>query len=395
MTKTSIRQLSIEEAAPTFSWLTSYCFHNSPPPVTPESFLERFKFNEATTRYMAAYDGDTAVASAAAGQFTQNLRGALMPMSGIFMVATHPAARRKHFSASLLAALLKAERENGQPLSCLYPFRESFYERLGYANLPINIQARINIRSLLPLQKQGYGDQLEFCEFVNDPEPYRGFLREYRQHTHGMAMFNSIRPPDPNSNNAWIAISRTNGKADGCLVYRMQGEKPTQFKMDVIRFYYLNPAARYHFLGWISRHIDQTSEVLITLPAFEQPNTWYNDLEVSLSHNFFAPMCRVLDVAGLAGIPVGSGGFSARVSDPICPWNEGVWQFESQDGKLAINPAKAADCSLSIQGLSSLVYGVEQPASYAHRGWGDPSPEVAGRMLDLFPPKTPHLHEFF
>jgi hypothetical protein len=53
------------------------------------------------------------------------------------------------------------------------------------------------------------------------------------------------------------------------------------------------------------------------------------------------------------------------------------------------------DCELSIQGLSALVYGTQDPGDFAVRGWGDPSPEVQAAMRTLFPPATPHLHELF
>jgi hypothetical protein len=47
-------------------------------------------------------------------------------------------------------------------------------------------------------------------------------------------------------------------------------------------------------------------------------------------------MGRVVDVARIGGMETGPGGFTARVSDPLCPWNEGVWRFETVDGKLQV-----------------------------------------------------------
>jgi hypothetical protein len=91
----------------------------------------------------------------------------------------------------------------------------------------------------------------------------------------------------------------------------------------------------------------------------------------------------------------GAGRFAARVEDPLCPWNEGVWQFESIDGSLQVSPTQNADCNLSIQGLSALVYGTHNPENYPFRSWGDPSPQVRAVMQEMFPAKEAYLHEFF
>ena len=58
------------------------------------------------------------------------------------------------------------------------------------------------------------------------------------------------------------------------------------------------------------------------------------DIQVTTESQDRAPMGRVVDVAGLGGMDTGPGGFSARITDPLCPWNEGLWRFETVDGLL-------------------------------------------------------------
>ena len=189
--------------------------------------------------------------------------------------------------------------------------------------------------------------------------------------------------------------SRINGEMDGVMMYDLQGKMSTQFKFNVYRFYYLNPASRYQFLNWIARHIDQTSEVSINLPPFEQPQTWLSDLEVRLSARRIPPMGRVVDIEKLNGLPVGDGQFTAEISDPTCPWNEGIWKFSSQDGELAVTKTNTADCTLGIQAISALVFGNIPPKDYRYRSWGEVPAEVQSQMTSLFPPARPHLHEYF
>ena len=54
-----------------------------------------------------------------------------------------------------------------------------------------------------------------------------------------------------------------------------------------------------------------------------------------------------------------------------------------------------ADCALSIQGLSALVYGAHDPGDFQVRGWGDPSPDTLATMRVMFPQKLAYLHEWF
>jgi hypothetical protein len=93
----------------------------------------------------------------------------------------------------------------------------------------------------------------------------------------------------------------------------------------------------------------------------------------------------------------GPGRFTARVVDPLCPWNEGIWRFETVDGLLQVSAAgaNAAGCDLSIQALAALVYGTHDPGDFAIQGWGNPSPDVQGAMRAMFSPMVPHLHERF
>ena len=152
---------------------------------------------------------------------------------------------------------------------------------------------------------------------------------------------------------------------------------------------------KYMLLEWIARHIDQARKAEIWLPAYEQPNTWLTDIRPKLEPVFFAPMGRVLNVTETEGMKTGSGSFRAKISDPDCPWNNGIWQFDGTSGELMISPAQTADCHLTIQGISALVYGVNDPNDFALRGWGDPSSVVMDVLRAMFPPRLPYLHEYY
>jgi len=328
---------------------------------------------------------------------TQNVRGALLGMGGVWGVSTHPAARRKGYSRQLMARLLDAMRASGKPLSGLYPFRESFYERLGYTSLPQVRKARFAPSTLAPLLKVDLGGEVDLTLIGDGYETYLDYVRQMQQHTHGMAMFDVGDVVSAQRNRFWMALATADREPVGLMLYDLRGEKETEFNLRATRFYYRTSQGKYLLLQWIARHIDQANRVELWLAPFELPETWLADMNVTVETAYFTPLGRVVDVPqiGARGVQAGPGCFSARITDPLCPWNEGAWRFETVDGVLQVSPAEHADCTLSIQALATLLYGTHDPGDFAFRGWGDPSPQVQETMRAMFPRMLPHMHEFF
>jgi predicted acetyltransferase len=104
------------------------------------------------------------------------------------------------------------------------------------------------------------------------------------------------------------------------------------------------------------------------------------------------PMGRVLDVTQLDGMQIGEGRFTVQINDPFCAWNNGIFAFESFNGRLNVVPAYQADCELNINGLSALIYGTHNPAEFALRGWGRVNPQIQIVMNRMFPMMLPHMH---
>jgi hypothetical protein len=226
-------------------------------------------------------------------------------------------------------------------------------------------------------------------------ERYRAYLRRMQQRTHGMALFDAGDAVSAQRNPLWLALAHVDGETAGLMLYDLRGERETEFTLRALRFYYRSSQAKYLLLQWIARHIDQANQVDLWLPPYELPETWWADMDVTPEPPGFTPMGRVVDVAGIGGMCTGPGGLAARVSDPLCPWNEGTWRLDTVDGRLRVAPVSRGACTLSIQGLSALVYGTHDPADFCVRGWGDPSPETQAVMREMFPPRLAYLHEVF
>ena len=394
MTKNVIREIAGDEAVEVLYRLVSYSFRNTPPMPDKEEVWQATEKRRGAT-YLALFEDDVAVTCAGIAAMSQQVRGEIFPMGGIFSVASHPVARRKGYARDVMRYALASLHEKGYAFTCLYPFRESFYERLGYATFPQIRIAKFAPAALLPLLKISLDGEVEHQLIKDGFEHYRDYSHKLRKRIHGMAMFDESDRESGYHKNYWLALAKASGDVVGMMVYQIKGEWPDGLTFNALRFHYTTSLGKYLLLEWIARHIDQVSHVEIRLPPFERPETWFADLQIKTEPPRLNPMGRILDVSQISGMHTGPGQFSARIIDPFCPWNESLWQFKTQDGILQVTPAQEADCELTIQALSTLVYGTHDPADFPFRGWGNPSEEVQRSMLSMFPAAQPYLHEYF
>lgn len=326
---------------------------------------------------------------------TQNMRGRLFPAAGVWGVSTAPQARRKGYCRQAMTSLLSTDREARKVFSNLYPFRESFYGRLGYVAYPLTTIARFSPQSLAPVLKMKTSGEIRLRHFGEAYDDYRAFLARLRKLRHGMAFFDFGDRARANQDVFWSVLAVFDGETEGLMIYRINGDEPTKFVFSAIRFYYLTHRARYLLLNWIARHIDQAEKVELRLPPDEHPETWLMDFDIKVECLTRPAMSRVLDVEKMGGLEVGEGSFSAKVIDPTCPWNEGVWRFESKDGILEVNKGSTPQCELSIQGLTALVLGTNDPQDFVFRGWGNPDADQQSIQRSVFTKQIPFMHEMF
>lgn len=396
MNGTTIRKLEGQELLDTFFTLANYSFSPSPPLPDPQEWGAWLK-DRSGVRYWAVFEDGQPGAGVVYSNFPQNVRGKLLPMGGVWGVASAPEARRKGYVRQAMARSFAAMREEGMPVSCLYPFRESFYQRLGYTSWVYPRNAVFDIANLAPLFKMQFKGRVERCLLPDASEVYLAYLDAMRARVHGMALEEDThRAKDKNK---WCLQVKEDGKVTGIMLYhnREDNEKH-QMVFQADRFYYTTLSARYQMLEWIARHMDQIAQVRIHLAPFETPETWLPDLEMKIETDGRAPMGRVIDVAGLAGLPAGPGRLTVRIEDPFCPWNEGLWTLDGAGGSLAVEHAgvnASPDAVLAIQGLSAWVYGAVELEGLDLRGWGQVQPAAQEQLRAILPPVQPYIHEFF
>lgn len=390
MKDVEIREVRGRELLDTSFVLSSYAFGLEVEPNRKEH--EEVLPTQEEKRFLVLFEDGRPMATSGTIPMTQNVRGKICPMGGLASVGTHPSGRRKGYVRRLVVRHLREMRERGEVVSTLWPFRESFYGRLGYVSFPVSPVVRFPISGLSPLLNRDPGGEVEVKTIREGFEEYRSFLEEVQPHVHGMA----LRPPKnasylPRDNEHWLAVARIEGKAAGVMLYRAKGED-----VEVEYFLHRSSPAKYLLLRWLALHVDQVRDVWLHAPPRLRPETWLYDLRAKVqSPDSLSPMGRVVVVEGLSGMRVGPGSFSARITDGQCPWNEGGYRFDSVDGTLEVSRSERPDCELDIRGLSALVFAGYEPGDLVFRGWGDPPVETQEAMRDMFPPEMPYLHEQF
>lgn len=393
-----IRRLDRDER-PIASFPTqTYSFQ--PSPVTKET-MERWRRDDAYYGHnltLVAEDGGKAVAEVAAIAMRQNVRGSVYPMAGIAGVAAQPHIRRRGYVRSLLIELLGQIRESGHAVSALYPFRPSFYQRFGYIGVPKTRTVRFPVSELDFLLRTPLDGEVEWNRVSEAFEDYRGLAHRLLPQRHGFAVFPSYREVKlRDMDERWLVTARVNGEVTGAATYHITGFGGQLIADDLL---VTSPLSRALILQFFARHIDQVTEIVVTVPADELPELWATDLTTVVETRTSyptepAPMARVLSLDALNGMVVGPGRVAVEIVDDH--FLNGRYVFDGMAGTLDISVGQTVKptVTLTAAGLSGLVYGVLDPGDVVVRGFGDVPSEQAAGLATLFPRTIPYFFSRF
>jgi len=364
-----------------------------PTPIDEEQTLEQ-KYQQ-DCYVTALVEDEIPVAVVTCIPLTQNVRGKICKSGGIADVATYPEARRKGYAKKLMYHHLKKMNENGQICSILYPFNEGFYEKFGYITFPQIMTARFPPNVLSPVLSMKIKGEVKRYLLKENFDIYLEILQKMQKKIHGF----SIKPPSKleqvkDQVKAWLAVAKRDGENKGFILYRVT--KPFE-TFEIINFYYEDSSIKYLLLQYLAKHVNQFENIEMELKPDELIECWIPDSQVISQTKAFAAsvMGRIISVENIEGMKGGKGRFSAQIVDSCCAWNNGLYEFSEKNGTLVVERTEKADCKLTIQGLSALVFGGYNPHDFILRSWTDASDKILEEMRKLFPRITPHIHSKF
>ncbi|MHA2171006.1 MAG: GNAT family N-acetyltransferase [Candidatus Kariarchaeaceae archaeon] len=389
MTEIKIVEAKTEDERRIVAEHSLYSFYASPSSL--DELLKLQKLQQDVYE-LIVYEDEVPVSSAQSFPLTQNIRGKLFNMAGVAMVASYPEARRRGYIRKLMHTLFNHMKSNQQVFSTLQPFKERFYEKLGYAPFQHYRSASFSPEPLVPFLNQEIDGHLTRMSMEDGFISYKKYLRKFQSITHGCGLFTDIGSVHLGKRPFWIVFAHSGNEIVGLMTYRITGYVG---KLVILEFLYTNSTGKYLLLQWLAQHTDQVKEITLPLLPDDLSENWAFDLNAKIQTGASLPdraMGRIIDVSGLSGMNVGSGDLSLEIIDTNCSWNNAEWNFSSNNGILGIDKTTRSDGKLTIQGLSALVYGVANPADFQFLGWGNPNRDVQRRMLELFPRQLPFLH---
>ncbi|MEV4537329.1 GNAT family N-acetyltransferase [Asanoa sp. NPDC049518] len=391
-----VRRISGDERLTTSFPLQSYAFDKSPSEqAVSQHYRDYLPYHSGNHTLVAEEDGAT-LATVAAIPMQQNVRGAVVPMAGVASIATHPLARRRGLVRTLLNQLLEDMRDDGNPVSTLYPFRPSFYARFGYVTLPQHRTATFSPGGLTDLLRADLPGELRWRRIADGYADHRALTLRLRDQLHGFATFPDFRAVSLRDDRKWVVTAHVDGEVVGSLPYRID-DHLGELSGDTLL--HTGPLGRTLILSFLARHTDQVDRVKLALLPGDTPELWADDFGVETTADArppssSAPMARVLSLEGLEGIAAGPVAITVDVVDDALL--AGRYHLDGTGGSLLVDRTDApAAASLSAAGLSALVYGVLDPIEVGLRGLGTIPLEAAEALRALFPPRPPYVFAEF
>lgn len=347
---------------------------------------------------------------------------------GVGMVSVHPDFRRQGWYATLNADMLRVTKQAGYALSALYPFRYSFYERLGWAHVTDAVAYDVVFADLPPPETGpnlagGSARTVSHCLLGELPVIEDGAIpvldalyRRYAAAYNGMAERDAERWRGVLRATTWgqepfkySAIwSDERGEPGGYVIWTLPyfgQERETGIRLR--EFVALTDQSYRGLLAFVARLAPQAPHLRVRFPVADPfhlylPNPYgKRDLQAG-------NMLRVVDVkSSLEGAAetaaAGEGALTLKVDDPIAAWNAGPWRLEAAAGKVKVRPAKdpadTAPAELVELGVGTLAQIVAGRLKASRAAWAGKLKTADGQALELldrlYGTRPPYLSDFF
>ena len=284
------------------------------------------------------------------------VRGARVPLTGVGSVAVSPEHRRRGIGEAMLKAMLREMRQRGDALSVLFPFRDSFYRKLGYGVIEVARQLAFS-PTLLP----GSDEARRVRRLMLPDRPHVEALYDKTAEAGHFAL---VRRREWWTERLWtqqrdwvVCEGRRRGQIEGYLCYEADADAgPFKLSLTVNEFVAATPEAHRGLIGYLASLSDQVAEIHFIAPG---DNAWTAllktsqnlrpGMELSVYHDtgnvVNGMMLRINDVKGaLESVPVSSharGEIALEVDDPVLSANARAWRVRVSDGRLEVSPESA------------------------------------------------------
>ncbi len=350
------------------------------------SFVERGK-----SRARAAYDRGEIVGTTTCHYFDMNVPGGRFALAGVSDVTTRATHRRRGVMSRLMRRTLDDAKEEGQALAALWASESNIYGRFGFGMAMLQEDWTIERKdTAFSLEDEPRGG----IRFVEPGEAARAFAGAYDrvcQMRPGMiergdllweiALLDTAEFRE-GASEFYHAVYESGGGVEGYLLYRLDGRGRQLRVRELVAA--TEPA--YSALWRFCFGIDLMNTFRAENQPMDAPLPWMlaapRQLRRSTGEEFWL---RIVDAeAALTGRSYAAEDrLSFQLSDPLCPWNDGVVELEGgPEGATCRRPAREGELVMSIADLGAAYLGAVSFSTLAYAGRVEERTEGALRRAD-------------
>lgn len=362
-------------------------------------------------------EGGRLVAACQLHWLRQWIGGVAIRVMGLGSVAIAPTHRRRGLATRLLIAGFEHARERGDMASALYPFRASYYQKLGYGMAGEAYQYQVPPEVLPDSREERLRVRMVHSEadFAAMQQVYTAGARlQAGQLDRSERMWRKIWN---GSDGAAVVYRGESGEPEGYAVVRYRADLPiTERYLEVEERIWLTIGAQRGIYAWLSSLGDQWRELVYRahpeegfgdrlneprLPLLSAPSwgLWFPSATL-----LRGPMFRLLDVPGALALRTIAEDndltVALRVEDEQIPENRGPWKVRFGDGRLEVerftDGAVDATLTLSVRALSRIFVGALYPWQAVSGGWAVVDrPEIVPLLDRAFRVPSPWMFDRF
>lgn len=404
MNNMEVRQATLEDFD-RINELNGYCYGYDAN-AAKDRFRLRYEFT-FDENYCLEIDNKV-VANTRCIPLEQNVRGKWLKMGGIAMVVSDPVTRRKGYVREIMNYLLKKMSDEKYPVTTLYPFKDTFYAAFGYVNAPPFVKMKLNPKYFSKWKHLPKGYTVERLPHSEAFDIYKAIHNKAVKNIHGGVRRSEKRwkeyvGPSP----VWYAIAfNEKNEPEGFMQYRSKGfstgfDWAEEGTITISEMFTLSPYARHALFNYLFLHADQIVEVAIPMNPNESDHyTWLQNYYTTKLDPYNVFMARIVDVKEtLQGMKVPfEGQIKLMITDSHISKNTQTFELIAEKNTIKIDALgdKPADTEMTIEGLTSLVYGILPTTDLRPFNWINKSKKADIVLLDKwFPMKKPWLTEGF
>ncbi|MHA2496465.1 MAG: GNAT family N-acetyltransferase [Candidatus Hodarchaeales archaeon] len=400
-----IRQLNSDDRE-NFARLMRYAFEptkNTYDKAVKEDWEDTQPHLKDMSQCYGCFDGEAMVSVSAFFESTVIIRKKEIPFGGVWGVATAPHYRNQGLIRLIFKQMLQEMNLKGIPLSILYPFKFSFYERFGYkmANEVRRYQIEVNEIITRPVSDRSVSE-------VFSLEDIKPIYREIAGNSYNYMVKRTEedwrRRINPERPGYFFVCYDDNKKPKGYLIAQFQEREAEDFEKSeetiyLAEIFWTDRKTRQALFNFLKDHTDHRRYVLFgsadpcMLSYVENPRVKQTDI-------FAGSMARIVNVKDiLEGFDYPSeedASFVMQVKDSFCEWNNSSFSCNLDGGKVTIaKTSNSADVSIEIGALTQMIVGY-RTASQLHESWEiESSPQLLQTLDRLFPNQNNFFRDFF